>query len=395
LSVPAFRGFPYPRELITGFVKEFAVESVRKRILLVDDNQVNLKMARNTLMNKYDVFTVPSAEKMFLFLESNPVDLILLDILMPDLSGYEAIIVLKKNKKTQDIPVIFLTSKSDPGSELEGFNLGAVDYIAKPFSPPILIKRVDVLMLVESQKRELRYLNGNLQHLVDEKTGTVLNLQRGILQTISNLVEWRDDVTGEHVERTEYFLRILTAEMLKKRVYTKDIESWNLELFFQSAQLHDVGKIAIRDSILLKTSRLTEEEFEEMKKHTTFGEKIIEKIQEGVKETVFLTYARIMAGSHHEKWDGSGYPRGLAGEAIPLQGRLMAIVDVYDALVSDRPYKKAFSPEEAAKIIGSEKERHFDPLITDVFLSAYTQFNMPAQVLRFVNSKGKEKDLPA
>jgi putative two-component system response regulator len=387
------------QELIIGFVKEFTVEFTvengRKRILLVDDNQVNLKMARNTLMNKYDVFTVPSAEKMFLFLESNPVDLILLDILMPDLSGYEAIIVLKKNEKTQDIPVIFLTAKSDPGSELEGFNLGAVDYIAKPFSPPLLIKRVDVHMLVESQKRELRYLNGNLQHLVDEKTGTVLNLQRGILQTISNLVEWRDDVTGEHVERTEYFLRILTAEMLKKKVYAKDLESWNLELFFQSAQLHDVGKIAIRDSILLKTSRLTEEEFEEMKKHTTCGERIIEKIQEGVKETVFLTYARIMAGSHHEKWDGSGSPRGLAGDDIPLQGRLMAIVDVYDALVSDRPYKKAFSPEEAAKIIGDEKGCHFDPLITDVFLGVYTQFKLPAQVLRFVDPKEKEKELPA
>ncbi|MFP3042169.1 response regulator [Treponema primitia] len=371
------------------------MENIRKRVLLVDDNQVNLKMARNTLMNKYDVFTVPSAEKMFLFLESNPVDLILLDILMPDLSGYEAIIVLKKNEKTKDIPVIFLTSKTDPGSELEGFNLGAVDYIAKPFSPPLLIKRVDVHMLVESQKWELRYLNDKLQQLVDEKTGTVLNLRRGILKTISNLVEWRDDVTGEHVERTEYFLRILTEEMRKKRVYAAELESWNLELFFQSAQLHDVGKIAIRDSILLKTAGLTEEEFEEMKKHTTFGEKIIEKIQEGVKETVFLTHARIMAGSHHEKWDGSGYPRGLAGENIPLQGRLMAIVDVYDALVSQRPYKKAFSPDEAAKIIGGERERHFDPNITDVFLGIYTQLRLPAQVLHFVDPQGKERDLPA
>ncbi|AEF81109.1 HD domain-containing phosphohydrolase [Leadbettera azotonutricia] len=373
----------------------YSVENGRKRILLVDDSQVNLKMARNTLMNKYDVFTVPSAEKMFLFLESNPADLILLDILMPNVSGYKAISVLKKNEKTRDIPVIFLTSKSDPGSELEGFNLGAVDYIAKPFSPPLLIKRVDAHMLVESQKRELQYLNDNLQHLVDEKTGAVLSLQNGILKTISNLVEWRDDVTGEHVERTEYSLRILTEAMRKKQVYIDELENWNLELFFQSAQLHDVGKIAIRDQILLKTSRLTPEEFEEMKKHTTFGERIIKKIQEGAKETVFLTHARIMAGSHHEKWDGSGYPRGLAGEDIPLQGRIMAVVDVYDALVSQRPYKKAFSPDEAAGIIGSEKGRHFDPRITDIFLEVYPQFRLPVQVLHFEEPAGEEKDVPA
>jgi putative two-component system response regulator len=332
---------------------------------------------------------------MFLFLESNSVDLILLDILMPDISGYEAISVLKKNEKTRDIPVIFLTSKSDQGSELEGFNLGAVDYIAKPFSPPLLIKRVDVHMLIESQKRELRYLNDNLQHLVDEKTGAVLSLQNSILKTISNLVEWRDDVTGEHVERTEYFLRILTEEMRKNRVYIDVLENWNLELFFQSAQLHDVGKIAIRDSILLKTSRLTEEEFEEMKKHTSFGEKIIEKIQEGAKETVFLTHARIMAGYHHEKWDGSGYPRGLAGEDIPLQGRIMAVVDVYDALVSQRPYKKALTPEEAAEIIKSERGRHFDPFIADVFLEIYPRFSLPAQILHFETPAGEKSDVPA
>lgn len=351
------------------------MEHERKKVILVDDNPINLKLARNTLMGKYDVFTVPSAEKLFQLLEKTLPDIILLDVLMPEMSGYEAIGILKKDPRTADIPVLFLTSKSDTSSELEGFTLGAVDYIVKPFSPPLLLKRVDVHVLVESQKKELKHINENLQQIVDEKTSAVLELQNAVLKTMSNLVECRDDVTGGHVERTERFLGLLVDEMLLRGVYKDVLDTWDIKLFLQSAQLHDVGKIAIRDNILMKPAPLTKEEFEEMKKHPAFGETVIEKIQQGARESVFLTHAKIMAGTHHEKWDGTGYPRGIAGSNIPLQGRLMAVVDVYDALISERPYKKAFAPEEAVRIITEGSGVQFDPALMDVFIAAAGRFH--------------------
>jgi len=346
----------------------------RKKVILVDDNPINLKLARNTLMGKYDVFTVPSAEKLFQLLEKTLPDIILLDVMMPGISGYDAIKVLKEEARTAEIPVIFLTSKNDTNSELEGFTRGAVDYVSKPFSPQLLLKRVDVHVLVETQKKELKHINENLQQIVDEKTEAVLELQDAVLKTMSNLVEYRDDVTGSHVERAERFLRLLMEEMLQKNLYSDILQTWDIKLFLQSAQLHDVGKIAIRDNILMKPGPLTTEEFNEMKKHTTFGEKVIEKIQQGARESVFLTHAKIMAGTHHERWDGSGYPRGIAGSDIPLQGRLMALVDVYDALTSERPYKKAFGPEKAISIVKEGSGTQFDPNLVEVFVSASQGF---------------------
>jgi putative two-component system response regulator len=347
----------------------------KKKIVLVDDNPVNLKLARNTLMERYNVFTVPSAQKLFQLLEQTLPDLILLDVVMPEMSGYEAIGTLKSNPWTAGVPVIFLTSKTDTVSELEGFSLGAVDYISKPFSPQLLLKRVEVQILLESQKGELKNLNENLQHLVEEKTGEVLELQNAILVTMANLVECRDDITGSHVERTERVLRLLVEEMLEKGIYRDILDTWDINLFLQSSKLHDVGKIAIKDHILLKPGPLTREEFEEMKKHTVFGETVIEKLQQNTKESIFLTHAKIMAGAHHEKWDGSGYPRGIAGSNIPLQGRLMAFADVYDALISDRPYKKAFPPEQVVKIIAEGCGTQFDPGLKNVFVSASERFH--------------------
>ena len=342
----------------------------RKKVILVDDNPINLKLARNTLMGKYDVFTVPSAEKLFQLLEKTLPDIILLDVMMPEMNGYEAIKILKSQESTADIPVIFLTAKADTNSELEGFIHGAVDYVSKPFSPQLLLKRVDVHVLVESQKKELQHINKNLQHLVDEKTKEILDLQNSILRAMSNLVEYRDDVTGGHIERTEHLLKLLLEEMIKQKIYGTEIEAWDVRLIIQSSQRHDVGKIAIRDNILMKPSALTEEEFEQMKMHVAFGEKIIEQIQLSAKESIFLVHAKIMAGTHHEKWDGTGYPYGMSGPEIPLQGRLMAMVDVYDALTSERPYKKAYSHEQAIEIIKDGCGVQFDPALINAFLAA-------------------------
>jgi len=342
----------------------------RKKVILVDDNPINLKLARNTLMGKYDVFTVPSAEKLFELLEKTLADIILLDVMMPEMSGYDAIKVLKNNPRTADIPVIFLTSKSDTNSELEGFIQGAVDFVSKPFSPQLLLKRVDVHVLVESQKKELENINQNLLHLVEEKTEEIQELQDAILKTMSNLVEYRDDVTSGHVERSEYLLKLLTEEMLKRNIYSDEVKDWDMKQFYQSSQLHDVGKIAIRDNILMKPASLTVEEFNIMKKHTYYGEKVIEKIQESTKESAFLTHAKIMAGTHHERWDGTGYPKGIAGNDIPLQGRLLALVDVYDALISERPYKKPFPPDKALEIIKQGSGVQFEPVLVEIFAAA-------------------------
>ena len=346
----------------------------RKTIVLVDDDLTNLTIGSNTLEKHYNVITLNSGARLLKLLEKMIPDLILLDVDMPEMNGYETITRIKSNKKIGSIPVIFLTAKNDGESELEGLSLGAIDYIAKPFSPPLLLKRIEVHLLVESQKQELINFNDHLQEMVDEKTRTVVELQNAVLKTMAELVECRDDITGGHIERTQNYLRILINALLKDGLYSDELSTWDIELVLQSAQLHDLGKIAIDDIILRKPGKLTDEEFEKIKVHTIFGEKVIERIKKSTSQQAFLEQARILASTHHEKWDGSGYPNGLKGDKIPLQGRLMAIVDVYDALVSDRPYKRAFFHEQAVDIIRKDSGVHFDPALVDVFLGVSDEF---------------------
>jgi putative two-component system response regulator len=212
--------------------------------------------------------------------------------------------------------------------------------------------------------------------MVDAKTKTVVELQNAILKTMAELVEFRDNITGEHIGRTQRYLNVLLNAILEHSLYKDEISKWNMSLILPSAQLHDVGKIAIKDGILQKPGSLTEEEFEQIKFHTVFGERVINKIKESTTEHEFLEYARIFAVSHHEKWNGSGYPGKLKGEEIPLLGRIMAIADVYDALVSERPYKNAFSHDKAVEIIKKDSGTHFDPKIVEVFLNVADDFRM-------------------
>jgi putative two-component system response regulator len=363
------------------------MENANKKLILVDDNPTNLTIGRNILINKYDVFTIQSGEKLFKILEKVSPDLILLDVEMPEMNGYEVIKRLKDDERYRHIPVVFLTAKNDSNSELEGLTLGAMDYITKPFSPPLLLKRIELHLLIESQKQELKNYNENLQELVNQKTRTVVELQNAVLQTVAEMVECRDDVTGGHIDRTQQYLQILTNALIKKNLYPEYESILKDKFFVQSAQLHDVGKIAIQDKILKKPAKLTLDEYEEMKTHTIFGVKVIEKIGENTSEKTFLEHAKIFAGTHHEKWDGTGYPEGLKGRDIPLHGRLMAIADVYDALISERPYKKAFSHEEAVDIIVSGRGTHFDPDLTDLFLSVADLFNGAATYSRDTEEK--------
>jgi putative two-component system response regulator len=346
----------------------------RETIIIVDDDITNLTVGMNSLADQYSVLTAPSGKKLFVLLEKVKPALILLDIEMPEMDGYEVIRLLKDSEKTAHIPVIFVTAQIDPESEVKGLGLGAVDYITKPFSRELLNKRVDLHIQFEKQKKELLKYSLTLESEVDKKTRTVLELQNAILKTVAELVESRDNITGGHIERTQHYLRLLVDFLLEHGIYTEKLSSWDIDLFVMSSQLHDVGKISIKDEILMKPGKLTDEEFEEMKKHTIYGVEIIRKIEANATESEFLAYAEVLAGSHHEKWNGKGYPHGLKGEEIPLQGRLMAIVDVYDALTDERPYKKAFSHEQSVEIIRQEKGEHFDPLIAEVFLTHEEKF---------------------
>jgi len=350
------------------------MDDSRKTIFLVDDDPTNLMVGKNVLDKTYNVFTIDSGARLFKFLLRIMPDLILLDINMPQMSGYEVLRQLKQNPSTASIPVIFLTALDSEESEFEGLALGARDFITKPFNPTLLLKRIELHLLVESQRQELIKYNNNLEEMVEQKIKTVIELKNVVLKTMAELVEHRDDITGGHVDRTMGYVKVLIDAMRAGMVYLDEINSWDEALVLQSSQLHDVGKISIKDAILFKPGKLTPDEFKEIKGHTTFGAKVIQDLIDSTSDSGFLEYARIFAISHHEKWDGSGYPYGLAGQDIPLMGRIMAIADVYDALVTNRPYKRAFSHEDAVKIITDDSGKHFDPALVSCFVDANEKF---------------------
>jgi len=337
-------------------------------IFLVDDNIINLNTGKAALQHKYTVITIPSGEMLLYSLKRVKPDLILLDIDMPGMSGYDTIKALKLNPDTREIPVIFLTGKNESENELLGLSLGAVDYITKPFSQSILLKRVELHLLLQSQKNELREFNGNLIDMVNERINDISALQNAIIMWAAEVIEFRDEETGHHVERVQKYLEILLREMKKTPLYSDEVLTWNIDAFLKSALLHDVGKIKIRDDVLLKNDRLSDEELANMKLHSLYGKTLIESLQNKVPNQTFLEYAKILAHRHHERWDGTGYPDQLKGEEIPLQARMMAIADVYDALISKRPYKVAFSHEEAMRNIAQGRGTQFDPDLVDLFI---------------------------
>jgi len=331
-----------------------------KTIFVVDDSDTNLSMAEEALDRLYRVMTMPSAAKMFSLLGKITPDLILLDIEMPEMDGFEALNRLKSESLWANIPVVFLTGRTDAAVEVHGFEMGAVDFITKPFSAPVLINRIKTHL--------------DIDELIRERTAQLNRLQNSIVSVLANIVESRDKGTGGHIERTSAYIKILINEMKKRGVYADIISSWDIEKIISSARMHDLGKISITDLIVNKPGKLTDDEYDIMKTHALEGERIIDKIIAQTGEGDFLRNARLFAGSHHERWDGKGYPNKLKGEDIPLQGRIMAIVDVYDALVSERPYKNAFTDEEAVSIIMENAGTHYDPKIAEVFFEVRDLF---------------------
>jgi putative two-component system response regulator len=333
---------------------------MQKTIFIVDDNAINLTVAEKALCSQYRVIALPSAERMFKALGKFEPDLILLDVQMPEISGFDAMKILKEDEKHANIPVIFLTSLTDSESEAFGIKLGAVDFILKPFSEPVLINRI---------RNHL-----HIDELIRERTEELVRLKNGLVFTMADLVENRDKNTGGHIDRTASYMQMLIDAMLEQKVYSKEMADWDIESVVSSARLHDVGKMVIPDSILNKPGKLTEEEFEIMKTHSSEGANIIDKAISRTGNAEFLLNAKKIAAYHHEKWNGIGYPYGLAGEDIPLQGRIMAIADVYDALAAERPYKKAFTHDEAVDIIVRDSGKHFDPKIVDCFIRVKDSF---------------------
>ena len=335
--------------------------------MLVDDNKANLTMGKSILSEHYDVFALPSADKLFEFLKHVTPDLILLDIDMPGMNGYEALTLLKADKQYTDTPVIFVTAKNSESNEYDGLGLGAIDYITKPFAPALLLKRIENHLLIQKQKKSLQDFNDNLVKMLKAKTHQFYALQNAIISSMAEFVEFRDNITGRHISRTQKYLKKLAEQLMEDGVYADELMVWDMNLILLSSQLHDVGKIAISDAILNKAGKLTDEELEIMKTHTRKGVEVIEKMENSTDFAGFLECAKLFAGTHHEKWNGSGYPNGLSGYNIPLEGRIMAVADVYDALISARPYKKPFTADEAAQIINDGTGTHFDPALIKSF----------------------------
>jgi putative two-component system response regulator len=335
-----------------------------KTIFIVDDCDSNRMAAKLALGDTYKTFAIPSAAKMFSLAKKITPDLILLDVDMPEMDGFETLSLIKTGEEYRSlrhVPVIFLTAKHDSESEVRGFEMGALDFIGKPFSQPVLIKRIE--MHIEIDK------------LVKKSLGAVRRIHHATISVIADMVEGRDKVTGKHVERTQRYLELLVNELIRTETYTDQIAAWDMSMLIPSAQLHDVGKNYVSDSILNKPGKLTDEEFVAIKRHCADGEKIIESIIAKAEcKDDFLLHAKKFAGEHHEKWNGKGYPRGLAGEEISLEGRIMAVADVYDALVSERPYKKPFTHEQAMEIIIGDSGTHFDPQIIEAFKNVAEDF---------------------
>lgn len=350
-------------------------------IMVIDDTAQNLSLMSELLQPYYRVLVANSGKRAFQILQgTRKPDLILLDIMMPEMDGYEVISGLKADPATESIPVIFLTAKSGVEDEARGLALGAVDYITKPISPAIVLARVHTHLMLKASTDFLRGKATLLETEVAKRTRQVEAIQDVTVIAMSSLAETRDNETGNHILRTQRYVRCLAEHLIDHPRFKALLTPEYIQLLFKSAPLHDIGKIGIPDHILLKPGKLTPEEFEVMKKHTTIGYESIVRAEKSMGgEVSFLRLAKEIALSHQEKWDGTGYPEALKGDAIPVSARLMALADVYDALISKRVYKPAFSHEEAVRIISEGRSTHFDPDILDAFLAVQEEFRAIAE----------------
>jgi putative two-component system response regulator len=362
-----------------------ADELHRATIMVVDDTPANLKLLGQMLQGQgCRVLAFPQGQMALKAAGKTPPDLILLDINMPDLNGFEVCQRLKADPALRDIPVIFISALTDTADKVRAFAAGGVDFVTKPFQFEEVNARVATHLRLRYFQAELETNNRQLAALVKEKVKEISDSQLATIHALSKLAESRDDETGEHIERTQNTCRVLAEELARNPRYEARIDRPFVDNLFHAAPLHDVGKVGIVDSILLKPGALTREEFEIMKTHASLGANTLMVVHNKYPRNAFLKMGIAVARSHHERWDGSGYPDGLVGERIPLSARIMAVADVYDALRSRRPYKPGFAHDRCVKIITEGSGKHFDPGVVEAFLAVEAALGESRSVLDLV-----------
>lgn len=353
---------------------------MRQTILIVDDDKTNVKVAQSILERDYKVIAALSGERALKLLEQVIPDLLLLDISMPEMDGFQVMEELKASELWRGIPVIFLTGSVAPEVEARCFQIGAVDFIGKPFIPEVILNRINRTLelqqyrksledAVQMQAQKILMQSAELQ----KKQQELMNLQQEVISSMANLIESRDGSTGGHIRRTSRYVQLIAEELHRKQIFPELNDEEYVENLYKAAALHDIGKIYISDMILQKPGKLSDSEFEVMKTHSAEGGRIIRQSIGNIEKKEFLEVAYDIATYHHEKWNGSGYPEGRKGKDIPLSARIMAVVDVFDALVSERCYKKTMPAEQAFHIIRISAGSHFDPQITETFLALRSQ----------------------
>lgn len=333
-----------------------------KTVLVVDDDKSNLMIAQKVLSGEFRVAAVNSGQLAFQYLEKNEPVVILLDIQMPEMDGFEVMQKLQENEKWRRIPVIFLTADRTPQTEEACFRVGAVDYIGKPFIPAIMQRRVKRTVELEDYRR-------GLEDMVQQQLKKITQLQQDIIITMANLIEGRDGTTGEHVKHTSIYTEYLIRKLQQREIYREELTPEFADYLKKAAPMHDIGKITVPDSILCKPDSLTEEEYRLMQLHAEEGGRLIRENMSRLAEPEFVRIASNVANYHHEKWNGKGYPKGLKGEEIPLEARILALADVFDALIAKRQYKQGMSLEEAKTIMEKERGESFEPVLLDSFFS--------------------------
>jgi putative two-component system response regulator len=336
--------------------------------LIVDDIDTNRIILEDILDDKYHIVQADSgitAISLMFSAEVTP-SIVLLDIMMPEMDGYEVLELMKGNPLTAKIPVLFITAADSETNESKGLSLGAVDYISKPFNPEVVKVRVE-------NHLKLRNYSESLEEMVKIKTAELVRTKEKILETMANIIEYRDLESGHHVKRTSDLTKALIDYIYLNDFPNRKINEVDHDTIIKAVPLHDIGKISIPDSILLKPGPLTQEEFAIIKTHAAIGSEIVKSMLDE-DDAQYLTYCYDICRYHHERWDGKGYPDGLSGEKIPLSARILAVVDVYDALVSARVYKPPFSHEKAIEIIRNGAGTQFDPEIIAALMQMHEQF---------------------
>lgn len=338
-------------------------------ILVVDDDKTNLMLAQKILLPEYRFAACNSGMAALKYLENNRPDLILLDINMPDMDGFEVMEQLRLKEETASIPVIFLTADNLTQTEVKCFQMGAMDFVTKPFVPEILLSRVSKTLELEHYRHHLEEMVKEQADRITEDARRLGRIQESVIVGMANLIESRDGSTGKHVKNTQRYVRMIAQELHRRGLFAGQLTELFIEDLCKAAPLHDVGKIKVSDAILQKPGKLTPEEFNTMKMHTTYSRKIIHRIIGDVEDEHYVTIVEEIAMYHHERWDGTGYPTGLSGDSIPLAARIMAVADVFDALYEERVYKPPIRPiERIMQIMSEGRGTQFDPVIIDVFV---------------------------